>query len=48
MTNRRIYRTSNPPLYGGKEYYDVKDTSSAISMTSKLNKKSKKKDWVWA
>lgn len=44
----RVYRASNPPFSGGKEYFDVKNQSEAIKKVKALNKKAKKKDWVWA
>jgi hypothetical protein len=45
---RTVYRATNPPLAGGKEYYKVKDTKSAILLTKDLNTRAKKKDYVWA
>lgn len=45
---RRIYRALNPPISGGKQYFDVENTTKAINKAKELNKKSKKKDWVWA
>jgi hypothetical protein len=45
---RRIYRATNPPFSGGREYLDVENTKEAIEGTKRLNAKSKKKDWVWA
>jgi len=45
MAKRRIYRATNP---SGGEYFIVKNQSEAIKKVKNLNKKAKKKDWVWA
>jgi hypothetical protein len=43
-----IYRARNPPISGGKEFFQVNSQKEAIIKTKKLNEKAKIKDWSWA
>jgi hypothetical protein len=45
---RRVYRALNPPVSGGRQYFDVPNQKEAIKKTKELNSRAKKKDWVWS
>ena len=48
MTIKIVYRATKPPIDGGKEWFPVNSTQTAIKKVKQLNAKSKKKDWVYA
>jgi hypothetical protein len=44
----RVYRATNPPMDGGRQYFDVSTIETAKYNVIVLNTRARKKDWVFA
>ena len=47
-TEYRVYKSTETPLKGSENYFDVGTKEIAIKLTQYLNKNDKYKKWVWA